>query len=343
MFRPGDVQVLSHPHIDVNCIALANNQTLTATGCGDGRIFLWEPTEACLIAAFEGVHEKAVNSLQFNRDGTLLISAGEDGKLVLWDLTAVVGMGAGGREGRRGATRDDEDDKGRGGEGGAPRRVSVRHRVLAGHEAGTPICFVVMSPSNTLFATGAKDMDVMVWGTLGRPVCNRLRGHNNWVSCGVFAGVDHNVLITGGFDHAMCLWNMTGFSIIRTVRCHVEPVTALAVSAEGSVVMSGDLGGTVLIWRFEDGAVLRELLGHKAAITGVCIASKSGLLLSCSRDWSLKVWSMRGRCARSIKMHDGSVLGLCVDSLEKFLVTCGDDGKATLMPFVWDEAGDLVA
>jgi WD40 repeat protein len=306
--RHGDILTLAHPHRDVTAVAIAMRQTLVATGTQSGKIHLWESSIGEELMVLGEAHEELpVNSLDFSSDGSVLASAGEDGRLVLWDIADI--------------------------------EHKVRFRYLEGHGKGVPILCVAFSRASTLMCTGGKDGDVILWGNLGRPVCGRLRGHRSWVTCCTFSA-DGAYCATGGFDHAMCLWNTTTFTIVSTLRRHTAPLSKIYIAGEGSVIVSGDDSGTILLSR-KDGTVLRKLLGHREAISGLVILESAGVLMSTSHDWSIKVWSLRGSCMLSRKAHHGRVLDFAVSADEDFYVTAADDFTAKIVPFIWDDAGAL--
>ena len=68
--------------------------------------------------------------------------------------------------------------------------------------------------------------------------------------------------VTGGFDAIVCFWNCVTFTIVRRIRRHEQPITAVALSSDASVVASGDESGLVLLTK-HDGSVLRRLAAHR--------------------------------------------------------------------------------
>ena len=184
--RLGKPAVLRHEHRDVTAVALASKQTLIATGGIVGKISLWESSEGVELMVLSGAHEAdcRINTLAFNSDGSVLASGGEDARIILWDL--------------------------------ADLGAKIRFRTLEGHGSLVPIMALSFSVSTSLLCSGGKDGDVMLWGNLGRPVCGRLRGHRSWVACCDFSS-DGSFVATGGYDHAVCLWNTTTFTIVATL------------------------------------------------------------------------------------------------------------------------------
>ena len=304
MFSVAEPTVMKHPVRDVMCSTVAPDQSLLATGTQTGAIFLWEVGSCTLLHVLEGGHTRDVNSLSFNKDATILASVGEEGNLIWWMLSE-------------------------------PSLEGVFFRKLEGH-GGSPITTCCFAPNSLMMATGAKDCDIIIWGNLGRPVTRRLRGHTNWVTCLAFS-TDSDMLASGSFDHSICLWSATTHHIIRTIRHHDTAVTALALSIEGSVLASGAEDGVVLLSRISDGICLRVLRAHEDMISGVRFVESIGVVLSSSRDSTVKVWLLRGKCIKSFKAHNGAVLSLSVSAADEMLVTTGDDFCARVFPFTWKE------
>jgi WD40 repeat protein len=296
--------VIKHTVRDVLCSTLAPDQSLLATGTQTGAIFLWEVGSCTLLHVLSGGHTKDVTGLSFNKDATVLASVGEDGNLIWWMLSE-------------------------------PSPDGVFFRKLEGHN-GPPISACVFAPNSLIMATGSKDCDVIIWGNLGRPISRRLRGHTNWVTCLAFS-TDSDVLVSGSFDHSVCLWSTKTHNVIRIIRHHDTAVTAVVLSIEGSVLASGDEDGVVLLSRVSDGICLRVMRAHEDMISGLRFAENIGVVLSSSRDSTVKVWLLRGKCVKSFKAHKGGVLSLAVSLVDQMLVTTGDDFCARVFPFSWKE------
>jgi WD40 repeat protein len=70
------------------CLAASPCGERLATGMGDGRLHLWDGARGEHLAPLEGGHAAgaAVRGCAFSPDGRLLVSAGTDGQLVVWDV-----------------------------------------------------------------------------------------------------------------------------------------------------------------------------------------------------------------------------------------------------------------
>eukprot|EP00744_Colponema_vietnamica_P022656 GILI01032591.1.p1 GENE.GILI01032591.1~~GILI01032591.1.p1 ORF type:complete len:477 (-),score=44.20 GILI01032591.1:94-1485(-) len=269
----------------------------------------------------------AVNGLSFGGDGTVLVSCGEDGSFYIFDISAVAPRTAvanisGAKEARRQARVDNVTQV-------------IKWRRLPGHD-GAPLTRCIFSPHSLLLATCGKDNDVMLWGTLGRPVCGRLSGHVNWVSSLAFSS-DSNYLVSGSHDHTISFWNCRTFQQISSARVHNAPVLCVCFTVENTVVGSGDEQGYIMLTRASDGTCLRSVRGHFDAVTGIQFAESLGCFLTVSYDSSLRVWSLRGECNEAYKAHAGRIHSLAVSLNDELIITTGSDGRAAVIPFLLKE------
>jgi WD40 repeat protein len=91
------------------------------------------------------------------------------------------------------------------------------------------------------------------------------------------------VLVTGGYDGAVELWDLDAGERLRTMAPHLGPVKAVAVAARpdgGLAVLSGDEAGVIRIWDGDCGALLAtrgDMGGPIAALA--CLGQPDGGLL----------------------------------------------------------------
>ena len=273
----------------------------------------------------------AVNGLSFGGDGTVLASCGEDGSFYIFDISGIAPKATVGdtSAGSRQQQQQQQQNK------VAP---VVKWRRLAGH-GGSPLLQCLFSPNSLLIATCGKDSTVMLWGSLGRPVCGRLSGHQNWVACVAFSH-DSTYMVSGGHDHAIVLWNCRSFQQMRTARVHNAPVLCACFTVENTVIATGDDDGYIFLTRAADGAVLRSVRGHFDSVTSIVFAESLGCFLTTSHDSSLRVWSLRAECVEAFKAHRGRIHALALSLHDELIVTAGADSNAAVIPFSLKDEGE---
>jgi WD40 repeat protein len=116
-------------------------------------------------------HTELVNSISFSPDNKLLISAGNDAKLILWDVS----------------------------------QGKIKHWIK-GHHAR--IYSVAFSPNGQIIASASADRTIKLW-TLDFTLLRTLEGHTEWVNSICFTP-DGNTLISGSSDKTIKLWDVKG-------------------------------------------------------------------------------------------------------------------------------------
>jgi WD40 repeat protein/DNA-binding SARP family transcriptional activator len=114
--------------------------------------------------------------------------------------------------------------------------------------------------------------------------------------------------------------------IVRRFAGHDEPVSAVAMSADGKWAISGALSGAVLLWDVSTGKMLHRLKGHTSGIQGAAFAPSGQFAVTSSRDGSLIVWNLETREAiRRYLGHRGQALDVCIAPDERTLFSAGAD------------------
>jgi WD40 repeat protein len=130
----------------VTDLAFNGDGTVLATVGGEslqyrpGDVKLWDPKTGALTASLEGGHDTNVWSAALSADGKTLITAGYNGKVIVWDVA----------EKKARATLD-------------------RHKKWCRA--------VAISPDGSKFATGGEDEEVVIWETAGSKEIKALKAH----------------------------------------------------------------------------------------------------------------------------------------------------------------------
>ena len=69
---------------NVNSVAWSPSGTQIMSGCGDGKVRIWNRQNGKLLRTMEG-HKGEVNSVAWSNDGIWIISGGDDGKVRIWN------------------------------------------------------------------------------------------------------------------------------------------------------------------------------------------------------------------------------------------------------------------
>ncbi|CBX97459.1 hypothetical protein LEMA_P105900.1 [Plenodomus lingam JN3] len=135
-----------------------------------------------------------------------------------------------------------------------------------------------------------------------------LQGH----VMGVWAMVPWgDLLVSGGCDRDVRVWNLaTGFPQF-TLRGHTSTVRCLKMS-DSNTAISGSRDTTLRIWDLTKGLCKHVLIGHQASVR--CLEIYGDIVVSGSYDTTAKIWSIsEGKCLRTLTGHFSQIYAIAFD------------------------------
>jgi WD40 repeat protein len=115
----------------------------------------------------------------------------------------------------------------------------------------------------------------------------------------------------------------------------VQFCTAVACSADGTLVAAATSNGQTYLWNAGTFVNVMTLAGHKGMVRDLEFSPDSKLLGTCGQDGQVRVWEVRtGRQVHSFSGHEGAVHDLAFSPDGKVLASAGADHGIRL----WDLA-----
>ncbi|KAL2004272.1 hypothetical protein VTN02DRAFT_3997 [Thermoascus thermophilus] len=135
-----------------------------------------------------------------------------------------------------------------------------------------------------------------------------LQGH----VMGVWAMVPwDDILVSGGCDREVRVWNMATGAGIHLLRGHTSTVRCLKMSDQNTAI-SGSRDTTLRIWDLATGVCKNVLVGHQASVR--CLGIHGDLVVSGSYDTTARIWSIsEGRCLRTLSGHFSQIYAIAFD------------------------------
>ncbi|KAF2674428.1 F-box/WD repeat-containing protein pof1 [Microthyrium microscopicum] len=152
-----------------------------------------------------------------------------------------------------------------------------------------------------------------------------LQGH----VMGVWAMVPwDDVLVSGGCDRDVRVWNMATGTSTHVLRGHTSTVRCLKMS-DATTAISGSRDTTLRIWDIQKGVCKHVLVGHGSSVR--CLEIHGDLVVSGSYDTTAKIWSIKdGKCLRTLQGHFSQIYAIAFDG--KKIAT----GSLDTMVRIWD-------
>ena len=308
-----------------------------ASGDLAGQILLWQverPGKECV--PLEG-HDDGVLSLVFSPDGEFLVSAGRDGKVLLWDLSEDPPTG-------RALTNDllatsvafDPRNDQRLITGDTAGEVSIwdlseqppRRRPLGKHEGWVTSLAVDPSGSGWL-ASGGADHQIRLWSFDGAAAAAServLEGHHGWIS-GLAWGSAGKTLASTSLDGTVRLWSIeTPGRPTPALRGPSDRLSGVAISPDGEVLAAATANGLIYLWNVTDGHPLGPPLAGNLALMHGLAFSPDGRILAAGSGSSVLLWNVAN--PEAVVSVLGSPLA---------------DGGGAVTSVVFDPGGDRVA
>lgn len=314
----------------------------------DGSIILWasgngQPiTDGPII-----VHSGQVNAVAFSADGAQMVTVGDDGRVVLFDMTqpdllAEFVLAHESEIYQVMYTDDAILSVGLDGNVYSTDTESYESTVLFTPTIGR-ITAADLSVDRTLLALATDAGDVQVWDmTTNEPIGDSFTAHSASIF-GVAFRPDSTQLATSGDDSIVRLWDIADlrentFSNAVEFRGHEDGVFDVVWHPTALIIASASRDTTIRLWDVESGETVNTLYGHDDDVQTVLFNPSGDELVSGGRDSYILLWDVETALsgaeveANLLGNHDDWVLSLAFHPTENMLVTGSRDRSIAL----WD-------
>jgi len=153
----------------------------------------------------------------------------------------------------------------------------------------------VVYPHNfsELFATCGGN-DIRIWNSRTRTELLRIHIPNVECLCVAFA-YDGKSIVSGWDDGKIRAFKPQSGKLLYVINdAHIDGVTALALTKDGTRIVSGGQGGQVRVWAINGGVarMIASMKEHKACVNSLQLNNTDTECVSASADGSCIVWSL---------------------------------------------------
>ena len=268
---------------------------------GQKQVILYN-TENLQISGILSYEEGFIESMNFSRNGKLVIASGgrggKSGNVAGWDIET----------GRRVLTVGEEQDS---------------------------ILSADISADQSLVAIGGTNKLIKVFDLATNEILYKIKKHSEWVTQVAFSP-DGILLATADRNGGLFVWEAGTGNPFYTLDGHKQEITSLSWRADGNVLLSASEEGAVRTWEMINGKQVRTWNAHSGGVLSAHYA-QNGNIVTAGRDKTVKFWDGNGKALRTISgfadivmetrlSHDGSKI-IAGDWTGKVGVWNSADGK----------------
>lgn len=326
--------------------AFCIDDTIIALGCAD-KIRLRDANTGKLLATLDG-HVKAVHQLIYVPTKGMLVSAGWNNRVFVWQLDpletepiatvptlpsdfACVDISPDG-EFMAIACHDGQIYLSRLSDfiANVDNQFSPLS-TLIGHTG--KINQVSFSPAEWLLASCGVDRTVRIWDLDSGHTQHLLSGHRDEIDALKFSP-DGSYLVSSGSDRTLRLWDPKAGEEVRTLGSYADgSSSAVDFSPDGRLLVSGSDDGTVRVWDLSTYRCIHALMEQTNHIFDVAWNPSSTAFASASLDQTICIWDTgTGQLLHTLTDHRGEVTSVMYHPTQPLLVSSSNDRTIRL----WD-------
>uniref|UniRef100_UPI00358E32A2 guanine nucleotide-binding protein G(I)/G(S)/G(T) subunit beta-1-like n=2 Tax=Myxine glutinosa TaxID=7769 RepID=UPI00358E32A2 len=220
-------------------------------------------------------HLAKIYAMQWGTDSRLLVSASQDGKLIVWDSYTTNKVHA------------------------IPLRSSW-------------VMTCSYASSGGFVACGGLDNICSVYSLKSREgnvrVTRELAGHTGYLSCCRF--IDDARIITSSGDTTCALWDIESGQQLSSFQGHAGDVMAVSLAPDGQTFVSGACDATAKLWDVRDGLCRQTFTGHESDINAIGFFPSGQAFASGSDDATCRLFDLRSDQELISFQHDAIVCGV---------------------------------
>lgn len=272
----------------VSTVAFNPKYMVLASGGWDDTVNLWDIHTGTLTTSLTG-HARGINGLAFSPRGQVLASCSDDDTIRLWNA----GTG------------------------------NLLH-VLKGHRHD--VTSVAIGRQGSVLISGSEDRTVGVWNLEQGKLVKALSGGNAGMVRCVDISPDEELVVSGGFDNKIRLWQLGTGEVFRVLPGHLNSVNDVTISSDGRLIASAGKDRCIKLWSLRSGNLIHTLKGHRGEVNAVAIAPNQRTVVSASGDSSIKVWDTKtGELVETFSDHGNSVTAIAIHPNGKFMASASSD------------------
>lgn len=274
-----------------NDLAVSPSGRAIAAACQDGTVRLWDCTTGDPIASlgktlFGLGHRGAATGVGFTPAGDGLISGGEDGQVIQWDLADY----------------------------GQRRRLPVDCWQVS----------ALLLTDGDILAVGTGDGQILLASLKQRQALKRLIHHQDQVSALAVDGAGQ-MLVSGSRDRTLRLWTLPSGRLSQTLTAPEAAITAVVCHPQDGRIVSGDARGRLQLWQPPNPEAATLIHQFPSPITALSLSPDGQWLAVGTEDGHLALIDLQRQGETTPLRHAWTVRALAFTPDSRMVVSSGAD------------------
>ncbi|MGL5810671.1 MAG: WD40 repeat domain-containing protein [Nocardioides sp.] len=141
-----------------------------------------------------------------------------------------------------------------------------------------------------------------------------------------------DLLVSGGEDGLVRLWDLKSRTLTRTLSGHTGWVHSVAISPDSSLVASAGEDNVIRLWAVADGSQIGVLPGHHKRIRSLAFVERSAELASGAEDGLIKFWDLSSlTLARQMTTRGVGIWSISLSEDGSMVAASGEDEYVRLL------------
>lgn len=256
-------------------------------------------------------HLAKIYAMHWAEDSRNLVSASQDGKLIVWDSYST-------------------------------------NKVYAIPLRSSWVMTCAYAPSGSFVACGGLDNICSIYSLKSREgnvrVSRELPGHTGYLSCCRF--LDDNRIVTSSGDMTCALWDIETGQQTTAYTGHTGDVMSLSLSPDNRSFVSGACDASAKLWDIRDGMCKQTFPGHESDINAVTFFPNGYAFATGSDDATVRLFDIRADQELAMYSHDNIICGVTSVAFSKsgrLLLAGYDDFNCNVWDSIRSERAGVLA
>ncbi|KAI8881850.1 WD40 repeat-like protein [Backusella circina FSU 941] len=258
------MQLLGHEGEVFSCEFDRSGEYIASAGY-DRQILLWNTYGDCQNYGVLKGHANAIMEVHWSRDSSQLFSASADKSVAIWDA-------------KRGE----------------------RIKRFKGHTNIVNSCQVARRGPE-LVVSGSDDCTIKMWDSRQKEAVNTY--HSDYQVTSVSFGDAGDMVYSAGLDNEIKVWDVRKNDVAYTLKGHMDTVSGMALSPDGSYLLTNAMDNTVRMWDIKPFASGDRCLkifegaphGYEKNLIRPCWSTDGSQIACGSADRSVVIWEVETR------------------------------------------------